>query len=124
MAKSIPDTPSAPPALGPYSPAVEANGFVYLSGQIARDAKDALEGDAAGQARQVMEQIGGILRDVGLSHAAIVKTTIFLANMDDFAAVNEAYGAFFGDAPPSRSTVEVARLPREVAVEIEVIATR
>lgn len=124
MSKTIPATPSAPAAIGPYSPAAEANGFVFLSGQVAREANDALDGDAAGQARQVMEQIGEILIDLGLSYDAIVKTTIFLANMDEFGAVNEAYGAFFGEAPPARSTVEVARLPRDVAVEIEVVATR
>ena len=124
MAKSVPETPSAPAALGPYSAVVEANGFVFLSGQIAADSTSALEGDASGQARQTMKQIGAILTDLGLGYGDIVKTTIFLADMDDFAAVNEAYGAFFTDDPPARSTVQVARLPRDVAVEIETIATR
>lgn len=124
MPKSIPDVPSAPPAIGPYSPVVEANGFVFISGQIAADAVGDLEGDAGAQARQVMEQIGSMLNDLGLGFSDVVKTTIFLSNMDDFGAVNEAYGAFFDDAPPARSTIEVARLPRDVAVEIETIASR
>ncbi len=124
MPKSVPDLPSAPAALGPYSPVVEANGFVFISGQIAADAAGDLEEDAGGQARQVMQQIGRMLGDLDLSYADVVKTTIFLSNMDDFAAVNEAYGSFFEVAPPARSTIEVARLPRDVAVEIETIATR
>ena len=124
MPKSIPNVPSAPAAIGPYSPVVEANGFIYISGQIAAGAAGDLDNDAGGQARQVMEQIGAMLGDLGLGYSDIVKTTIFLSNMDDFAAVNEAYGAFFDEAPPARSTVEVARLPRDVAVEIETIATR
>lgn len=119
MPKSVPDLPSAPAAIGPYSPVVEANGFVFISGQIAADA-----GDAAAQATQAMQQIGAMLNDLGLGYNDIVKTTIFLSNMDDFTAVNEAYGAFFEAAPPARSTVEVGRLPRDVAVEIETIATR
>ncbi len=124
MPKSVPDLPSAPAAFGPYSPVVEANGFVFISGQIAADAVGDLEEDAGGQARQVMQQIGMMLGDLDLSYADVVKTTIFLSNMDDFAAVNEAYGSFFEVAPPARSTIEVARLPRDVAVEIETIATR
>ncbi len=95
-----------------------------MSGQVAADAVGELDGDPGGQARQAMEQIGAMLNDLGLGYADIVKTTIFLSNMDDFGAVNDAYGSFFADAPPARSTVEVARLPRDVAVEIETIATR
>ena len=124
MPKSVPSLPSAPAAIGPYSPGVEANGFVFLSGQIAADAVGDLDGDAGGQARQVMQQIGAMLSDLGLGYADIVKTTIFLANMGDFTAVNDAYGSFFEEAPPARSTIEVARLPLDVAVEIETIATR
>lgn len=124
MSKSVPDLPSAPAAIGPYSPAVEANGFVFFSGQIAVDAVGDLAGDAGGQAQQIMRQIGAMLNDLGLGYGDIVKTTIFLSNMNDFGAVNEAYGAFFEEAPPARSTIEVARLPRDVAVEIETIATR
>lgn len=124
MPKSVPDLPSAPAAIGPYSPAVEANGFVYLSGQIAADAVGDLDGDAGGQATQIMQQIGAMLGDLGLGYDNIVKTTIFLSDMNDFGAVNDAYGAFFEGSPPARSTIEVARLPRDVAVEIETIATR
>ena len=124
MPKSVPDLPSAPVALGPYSPVVEANGFVFISGQVAADAAGDLEGDAGGQARLVMQQIGRMLSDLDLGYTDVVKTTIFLSNMDDFASVNQAYGSFFEEAPPARSTIEVARLPRDVAVEIETIAAR
>lgn len=124
MPKSVPDLPSAPAAIGPYSPVVEANGFVFISGQIAADPVGDLDGDAGGQARQAMQQIGGMLNELGLGYGDIVKTTIFLSDMGDFATVDEAYGSFFEEAPPARSTIEVARLPRDVAVEIETIATR
>ncbi|MGI9648945.1 MAG: Rid family detoxifying hydrolase [Acidimicrobiia bacterium] len=124
MTKQILSTPSAPAALGPYSVAVESNGLVFFSGQIALDSDGNPAGSTAAQAQQVMEQIGGLLADVGLSYGDIVKATIFLADMGDFAAVNEVYGAFFGSEPPARSAVEVAALPKGAAVEIETIATR
>ena len=124
MTKQILSTPSAPAALGPYSVAVEANGTVFFSGQIALDPNGDPAGSTADQANQVMEQIGGLLSDVGLGYSDIVKATIFLADMGDFAAVNEVYGGFFESEPPARSAVEVAALPRGVAVEIETIASR
>jgi len=124
MAKQVLPTPSAPAALGPYSVAVEANGLVFFSGQIALDADGNPAGSTADQARQVMEQIGRLLSDVGLGFADIVKATIFLADMGDFVAVNEVYGSFFNSDPPARSAVEVAALPRGVSVEIETIAAR
>ena len=124
MSKEILPTPSAPAALGPYSVAVEANGLVFFSGQVALDGDGRPAGSTTEQARQVMEQIGGLLADVGLTFAHVVKATLFLADMGDFAAVNEVYGEFFDADPPARSAVEVAALPRGVAVEIEVIASR
>ena len=124
MPKQILSTPSAPAALGPYSVGVEANGIVFFSGQIALDADGNPAGTTAEQAQQVMEQIGGLLSDVGLGFSDVVKATIFLADMGDFAAVNEVYGSFFDAEPPARSAVEVAGLPRGVSVEIETIAAR
>ena len=124
MPKQILSTPSAPAALGPYSVGVEANGIVFFSGQIALDGDGNPAGSTAEQAQQVMEQIGGLLTDVGLNFSDVVKATIFLADMGDFAAVNEVYGAFFDAEPPARSAVEVAALPKGVSVEIETIASR
>jgi 2-iminobutanoate/2-iminopropanoate deaminase len=124
MTKQILSTPSAPAALGPYSVAVETNGLIFFSGQIALDDGGNPAGSTADQAQQVMEQIGGLLSDVGLGFADVVKATIFLADMGDFATVNEVYGSYFDSEPPARSAVEVATLPKGVAVEIETIATR
>ena len=124
MAKQILSTPSAPPALGPYSVAVEAAGLVFFSGQVALDGDGNPAGSTAEQAQQVMEQIGGLLSDAGLTFADVVKSTIFLADMGDFAAVNEVYGSFFGEDAPARSTVAVSGLPKGVSVEIETIAAR
>ena len=124
MPKQILSTPSAPAALGPYSVGVEASGIVFFSGQIALDGDGNPAGSTAEQAMQVMEQIGGLLSDVGLGFADVVKATIFLADMGDFAAVNEVYGSFFDAEPPARSAVEVAALPKGVSVEIETIAAR
>ena len=124
MTKQILSTPSAPAALGPYSVAVEAAGLVFFSGQVALDADGNPAGTTAEQAQQVMEQIGGLLSDVGLSFSDVVKSTIFLADMGDFAAVNEVYGSYFDDDAPARSTVAAAGLPKGVSVEIETIAAR
>ncbi|MBT8164170.1 MAG: reactive intermediate/imine deaminase [Acidimicrobiia bacterium] len=124
MPKQILSTPSAPAALGPYSVGVEANGIVFFSGQIALDADGNPAGTTAEQAQQVMTQIGGLLSDVGLEFSDVVKATIFLADMGDFAAVNDVYGSFFDSEPPARSAVEVAALPKGVSVEIETIATK
>jgi 2-iminobutanoate/2-iminopropanoate deaminase len=126
MPKQIPTVTSGPKVIGPYSVATEANGFVFVSGQVAfkPGTTDKVEGDAAAEAEQVMQNIGGILGDVGLGYADIVKTTIFLADIGDFSSVNEVYARFVGDAPPARSTFQVAALPAGFKVEIEVIAAR
>lgn len=126
MAKTILDVPSAPAPVGPYSVATEANGFVFISGQVGMDAAagSLVEGGVEAETHQTMKNIGSILGDVGLGYADIVKTTIFLADMADFPVVNAAYGAYVDDAKPARSTVEVAALPLGVQVEIEVIAAR
>ena len=126
MPKKILDVPSAPAPVGPYSVATEANGFVFISGQVGMDtaAGSLVEGGVEAETRQTMRNIGSILGDLGLGYADIVKTTIFLADMADFPVVNAAYGAYVDDAKPARSTVEVAALPLGVQVEIEVIAAR
>jgi 2-iminobutanoate/2-iminopropanoate deaminase len=117
-------TDRGPKAIGPYSQGVKANGFVFLSGQIALDPKtqQIVEGDIAVQAERVMENLKGILEAAGSSLQRVVKTTVFLADMKDFAAMNEVYSRYFVTHPPARSTVEVSRLPRDVRVEIDLIA--
>lgn len=126
MAKKIHETKNAPAPIGPYSQAVEANGFLFCSGQIALDpATGQVSTESVGvQTELVMKNISGVLEVAGLSFENIVKTTIFLTDMADFPAVNEVYGRFFKAAPPARSTVAVAGLPRGVKVEIEVTAVR
>jgi 2-iminobutanoate/2-iminopropanoate deaminase len=117
-------TDRGPKPIGPYSQAVRANGFLFLSGQIALDPKTG-EISAAGIAEQterVLENIKGIVEAAGSKMPHVVKTTVFLKNMNDFAAMNEVYARYFTAAPPARSTVEVARLPKDALVEIEVIA--
>jgi len=124
--KKIFETKKAPAPIGPYSQAVEANGFLFCSGQIALDpvSGQILNGSVAEQAELVMKNISGVLEEAKLGFDDIVKTTIFLTDMADFPAVNEVYGKFFKSQPPARSTVAVAGLPRGVKVEIEVIAVR
>ncbi len=126
MPKQIHEPASAPPAVGPYSVATEAGGFVFLSGQVGLDpaAKSVVDGGVVAECHQVMRNIGAILGDLGLGYDDVVKTTIFLADMGDYAAVNEVYGGYVGDAKPARSTVQVAGLPLGVQVEIEVVAAR
>lgn len=116
----------APKPIGPYSQAVRAGDFVFLSGQIGIDPEvgKITAKDAVGQATQALKNIRAILTAAGLTPEHVIKTTIFLKDMNDFAAVNEAYGEFFHDDPPARSTVEVARLPMDAKVEIEAIAMR
>ena len=113
-----------PKAIGPYSQAIKANGFVFLSGQIALDpaTQQLIDGDVAAQTERVLQNLSGILQAAGSSLAQVVKTTVFLKNMSDFTAMNQVYGRHFTQAPPARSTVEVARLPKDVLVEIDVIA--
>jgi 2-iminobutanoate/2-iminopropanoate deaminase len=117
-------TNDGPKAIGPYSQAIKANGFVFLSGQIALDTgtQQLISGDVAAQTERVLQNLAGILKAAGSSLEQVVKTTVFLKNMPDFAAMNEVYGRYFTEAPPARSTVEVARLPKDVLVEIDVIA--
>jgi 2-iminobutanoate/2-iminopropanoate deaminase len=122
--KEIISTPQAPQAIGPYSQAIKANGLLFTSGQIALDPATGqiIEGDIAVQTERVLQNLGEILLHAGTSFARVVKTTVFLKNMADFAAMNEVYGDYFNQNPPARSTVEVARLPKDVLVEIDVIA--
>jgi 2-iminobutanoate/2-iminopropanoate deaminase len=117
-------TNDGPKAIGPYSQAIKANGLVFLSGQIALDpaTQQLISGDVAAQTERVLQNLAGILTAAGSSLQQVVKTTVFLKNMSDFAAMNEVYGRYFTEAPPARSTVEVARLPKDVLVEIDVIA--
>lgn len=117
-------TEKAPAAIGPYSQAVKANGFVFLSGQIPLTvAGELVEGGVEVQAKQVMENLSAVLEAAGSGFGGVVKSTIFLASMADFAAVNEVYAEYFlGDHKPARATVEVARLPKDVKVEIEMVA--
>jgi 2-iminobutanoate/2-iminopropanoate deaminase len=117
-------TPSAPQAIGPYSQAIRANGFVFTSGQIAIDPAtgQVINGDIAPQTERVLNNISAILAAAGTSLDRVVRTTVFLKNMSDFAAMNEVYARYCKSQPPARSTVEVARLPKDVLVEIDVIA--
>ncbi len=117
-------TKDAPQAIGPYSQAIKANGFIFTSGQIAIDpaTNQVIQGDVAAQTERVLKNLEAILKAAGSSLERVVRTTVFLKNMGDFGTMNEVYGRFWKAAPPARSTVEVARLPKDVAVEIDVIA--
>jgi 2-iminobutanoate/2-iminopropanoate deaminase len=117
-------TDQGPKAIGPYSQGIRANGFIFLSGQIPLDpaTQQIVEGDIQAQTERVLKNIQGILAASGTSLEKVVKTTVFLKNMAEFAAMNEVYGKYFSANPPARSTVEVSRLPKDVSVEIEVIA--
>ncbi len=123
--KQIISTDHAPKAIGPYSQAVTANGFVFLSGQIAIDpaTNQLIEGDIVAQAELVLKNLKGLLEASGSSIANVVKTTVFIKDMGEFAKMNEVYARYFSENAPARSTVEAARLPRDVRVEIECIAT-
>ncbi|HUI45706.1 MAG TPA: RidA family protein [Nitrospirota bacterium] len=124
MSRRIIKTADAPQAIGPYSQAVEAGGFVFLSGQIPIDPKTGtvLQADVKTQAKLVMDNAKAILLSAGCSMSRVVKATIYLKSIADFTAVNEVYGGYFPVEPPARATVEVSRLPREVAVEMDFIA--
>ena len=117
-------TKDAPQAIGPYSQAIKAGGFLFSSGQIAIDPAtgQVIEGDVAAQTERVMKNLAAILKAGGLSLQRVVKTTVYLKSMGDFATMNEIYGRHFGEHRPARSTVEVARLPKDVLVEIDVVA--
>lgn len=122
--KTIVQTDKAPAAIGPYSQAVKAGGFVFLSGQVALDpaSGQVVEGDVRAQTERVMKNLQAVLAAAGSSLAAVVKATVFLADMNDFAAMNDVYGRFFSSDPPARATVQAARLPKDVQVEIDLIA--
>jgi len=122
--KNIVNTNNAPAPIGPYSQAVAAGGFVFLSGQIALNPQtgELVTGDIKTETKQVMENIGAILKQAGLDFNNIVKTSIFLMDMQNFSHVNEVYGTYFSDNFPARETVQVARLPKDVNVEISVVA--
>jgi 2-iminobutanoate/2-iminopropanoate deaminase len=118
-------TASAPQAIGPYSQAIGSGGFVFTAGQIPLDPAtgELVAGDIAVQTERVLRNLGAILDAAGSAPDRVVKTTIYLKDLSDFAAVNEVYGRFFGEHRPARSTVEVARLPKDCRVEIDAIAT-
>jgi 2-iminobutanoate/2-iminopropanoate deaminase len=122
--KQIIETKDAPQAIGPYSQAVRAADFVFASGQIPIDPQtgEFVAGGVAEQTQQVLKNLSALLEAAGTGLERVVKTTVFLADMNDFAAMNEVYGKFFAENPPARATVEAARLPRDARVEIEAIA--
>ena len=117
-------TEQAPQAIGPYSQAIRAQGLIFTSGQIALDPATAqiVAGDVSAQTDRVLKNLAAILQASGSSLEKVLRCTVFLKNMGDFAAMNEVYGRYFQQEPPARSTVEVARLPKDVLIEIDVIA--
>ena len=122
--RDVISTKQAPQAIGPYSQAIRAGGFIFTSGQVAIDpaTQQVVAGDVAAQAERVLKNLAAILAEAGSSLEKVVRCTVFLKNMGDFGAMNEVYGRFFNQSPPARSTVEVARLPKDVLVEIDAIA--
>ena len=123
--KDIVFTDKGPKPIGPYSQAVRSNGFLFISGQVSLEPRsnEFVPGDIRQQTEKVMENIKGILEASGVNLNHVVKTTVFLKDMSDFATMNEVYAKSFAAAPPARSTVQVARLPKDALVEIEVIAS-
>ena len=117
-------TEGAPKAIGPYSQAIKANGLVFCSGQVALDPAtgQVIEGGIREQTERVMRNLKAVLEAAGSSFDRAIKTTVFLADLSDFSEMNAVYGSFFGDPPPARSTVEVSRLPKDVRIEVDVIA--
>ena len=118
-------SPDAPKAIGPYSQAVRAGQLLFVSGQVPLDPATGqiVDGDIAAQTRRVFDNLGAVLKAGGRSFGDVVRTTVFLADMNDFAAVNEVYGRYFSEPYPARATVQVARLPKDARVEIDVIAS-
>jgi 2-iminobutanoate/2-iminopropanoate deaminase len=118
-------TPSAPAAIGPYSQAIRAGNLLFLSGQIPLDPETGtmVEGDIAAQTHRVFRNLSAILEAAGASLAHVVRTTVYLADMNDFAVVNEVYGTYFTSPAPARATIQAARLPKDARVEIDVIAS-
>lgn len=119
-------TNKAPQAIGPYSQAIDAGDFVFVSGQIPLDPEtmEVVDGDIAKQTKQVMNNLDAILKEAGLSFKSVVKFTIYITNMEDFAVINEAYAKFLEEPYPARATVEVSKLPKGVGVEMDVIAKK
>ena len=116
-------SPAAPKAVGPYSQGIRAGGLLFVAGQIALDAAgNMVNGDVARQARQVLDNVRAILATGGLTMNDVVRTTVYLSDMNDLAAMNQVYGEYFSEPFPARATVQVARLPRDVRIEIEVMA--
>ena len=124
MSKAVIATTAAPAAIGPYSQAIKANGFLFTAGQIPLDPATGkiVEGDITAQAERVMQNLAAILAEAGTSFERVVKTTCFLANLDHFAAFNTVYAGYFTAQPPARSTVQVAKLPAGALVEVECVA--
>jgi 2-iminobutanoate/2-iminopropanoate deaminase len=124
MGKKVIQTDKAPKAIGPYSQAIQAGNFLFLSGQIPLDPKtgELVKGDIRKQTQQVLENIKGVLESQGLGMENVVKVTIFLKDIGNFNQVNEVYATYFLSSPPARSTVEVTKLPRDADIEIEAIA--
>jgi len=122
--RDVISTPGAPKAIGPYSQAIRANGLVLVSGHVASDpaAQNDIAGDSAARSTREMKKLSAILKVAGSGLEKVVRATVFLKSMGDFVAMNEVYGRYFTQAPPARSTVEVSRLPKDVLVEIDVIA--
>ena len=125
MQRQAVQSAQAPKAIGPYSQGVRAGDFVFCSGQLGLDpaSGNLVEGGVEAQTRRALQNLAGVLQAAGSSMNQVVKTTVFLANMDEFQEMNAVYAEFFPSAPPARSTVQAARLPRDAAVEIDVIAT-
>ncbi len=124
MGKEAISTAGAPRALGPYSQAIRSGNLIFVSGQIPLDPATGklVDGDISAQTEQVLKNLGAVLEDAGSSLAGVLKTTVYLQDLNDFNAMNEVYGRFFRENPPARATVQVARLPRDVSIEIELIA--
>lgn len=124
--KTIISTPKAPAAIGPYSQAVLVGNMIYTSGMIPiiPETGELEKGDIKAQARQAIKNLVTLLKEAGSDADLVIKTTVFIKNMDDFALVNEVYGEFFKDSYPARSCVEVARLPKDVLIEIEAVALK
>jgi len=122
--KQAVSSPNAPKAIGPYSPAMRSGQLLFVSGQVALDPATGqmIAGDIATETRRVMDNLGALLKAAGLSFSDVVRTTVFLTDLGDFATVNEVYGTYFTPPAPARATVQVARLPRDARIEIDAIA--
>ena len=122
--RQVVSAPDAPKAMGAYSPAIKAGNLLFISGQIPVDPStgNLIQGDIAAQAEQVMRNLTALLRAAGVGFDHVVRTTVYLADMNDFAGMNEVYSRYIVDPPPARATVQVARLPRDVKIEVDAIA--